>query len=420
MQIVRTARRVMGAAALGAAVTLPLALGAYGAPEVDGGGGGGNPKPAPTAPHAGAESWGANSVGQLGIGIASQLDRPTPVTVHIPDGVRAVDGGLGHGLALLTNGTVKSWGLNAEGELGQGFTSAADPFGNVPEPGSVAGLSGVKAIAAGYRHSLALLTNGTVVAWGDNDRGQLGDGTTEDRNRPVPVTGLTGVKAVAAGQSFSLALLANGTVKAWGDNNAGELGNGTTSDQPQPTPVDVVGLTGRKVTAIDSGSVHSLALLANGTVVGWGSNEFGQLGTGVQTPFESTPVDATVLAGVKVRAVAAGDGYSLALLRRGTVKGWGVNASGELGDGTFVSPRLQAVDTVGLTGVTAIAAGKNFETPAGQSLAISGNSVFAWGNNLSGEVGDGTQTNRNTPVAVRSGLAKPHSIAAAVNFSLAS
>jgi len=181
------------------------------------------------------------------------------VTVQGIGGATAVAAGARHGLALLGNGRVMAWGDDTEGQLGDRGApnleecEIEEPCSRVPL--AVPNLGGVKAIAAGGHHSLALLKNGTVVAWGGNGRGQLGDGTTTNRGVPAPVSGLSGVKAVAAGAEFSLALLKNGTVVAWGDNEAGQLGNGSTTDSDIPVPV--AALSGVK--GISAGASHVLA-----------------------------------------------------------------------------------------------------------------------------------------------------------------
>ena len=188
-------------------------------------------------------------------------------------------------------------------ELGIGTTTGPD---KCPKPTcsktpvAVSGLSSVTAIAAGYLHNLALLQNGHVYAWGDGVDGELGDGTSSGPNicdntpcstKPVAVTGLSSAMAIAAGANHSLALLKDGTVMAWGDNGGGELGDGTTTgpdtcSEGNPcstTPTTVTTVTGsplRNVTAIAAGAGFSLALLSNGQVYAWGYNAEGQLGQG--------------------------------------------------------------------------------------------------------------------------------------------
>ncbi|HEY2490597.1 MAG TPA: chromosome condensation regulator RCC1 [Streptosporangiaceae bacterium] len=271
---------------------------------------------------AGAVSWGDNSAGELGNGTLTGSDVPGRVSGL--SGVRAVAAGGRHELAVLSGGTVVAWGDDTFGQLGNGIASAN---GDTEVPAAVPGLSGVTAVAAGEEHSLALLSDGTVMAWGENRYGQLGSGSTAGSAVPVPVKGLTGVKAIAAGALFSLALLNNGTVMSWGRNDVGQLGNGKLADSSAPVPVK--GLTG--VTAIAGGGQHALALLSDGTVMSWGDNSNDQLGDGhdVSTQSLSTvPVPVVKITGV--RAVAAGSEDSLALLSNGTVEAWGDNGFFEL------------------------------------------------------------------------------------------
>jgi len=257
------------------------------------------------------------------------------------------------------------------------------PFGVVP----VSGLNEVAAVSAGgvcfsdypeldcpTNFSLALLSNGTVMAWGSNEQGELGTGGTAGSEIPVPVKGLSGVTAIAAGWDHSLALLSNGTVKAWGNNEAGELGTGGTTGSD--VPVTVSGLSG--VTAVAAGDRDSFALLSNGTVMAWGSNEFGKLGTG-----ESSDVPVAVKGVSGVTAIAAGEYFAVALLSNGKVVDWGYGANGELGDLSELS------------GVTAISSG-NYHTLA----LLSNGNVMAWGNNGAGQLGAGPLYKGRGPVMV--------------------
>src|SRR5207248_140731 len=189
-------------------------------------------------------------------------------------------------------------------------------------------------VAAGARHSLALSADGTVWAWGDNAKGQLGDGTNTSRLRPVQIAGLSNVRAIAAGGNFSLALKADGTVWAWGGNDTGQLGDGTNVSRT--TPVQVSGLTG--VVAVAASSVYPYqniesasagALKSDGTVWMWGTNFEGQLGDGTVTT-RMMPVQVPNLSGVV--ALALGDRYTLAARNDGTVWAWGTNSDGEMGD----------------------------------------------------------------------------------------
>jgi alpha-tubulin suppressor-like RCC1 family protein len=289
-------------------------------------------------------AWGDNWTGQLGDG--TYTNRSRPVRVRGLSGVRAVAAGAVHSLALRGDGTVWSWGYNANGQLGDGTI-----IGDRVTPVRVVGLSGVRAIAAGFYNGFALLTDGTVWAWGAGPCGELGDGDTFSQNRPVRSFRNLRVKAVAAGANHTLALLPNGTVRAVGCNASGQLGDGT-SENIRVSPVRVAGLGG--VQALAAGSVHSLALLGDGTVRGWGNNELGQLGDGTVTN-RLTPVPVPGLAGVA--AIAAGANHNLAALGDGTVRGWGNNGHGQLGDGAVNIVQPTPVTALRLAGVKGVAGG---------------------------------------------------------------
>lgn len=279
-------------------------------------------------------------------------------------------------------------------------------------------LTGVKALVSARSSSFALLSDGTVAAWGSNERGALGDGTTTNRYVPVRVCAvgatdcvanpLTGVKALAGGERHALALLANGTVLSWGSNSFGQLGDGTSTSTHRaiPAPVCAVGATDcaanplRGVRAIGAGPLHSLAVLANGSVVSWGDNGSGELGDGSGAWVQKTPVRVAV---TDVVAVAAGASFSLALRSNGTVLSWGFNGSGQLGDGTTTGRPIPgpvcapgATDCAAnpLTGVTSIAAAHT----GSHVIAVRANGIpLMWGFNGNGELGDGTTNDRHLP-----------------------
>ena len=258
-----------------------------------------------------------------------------------------------------------------------------------PSPVQAPNLTGVVAVSAGYEHSLAVRSDGTVWAWGGNVVGQLGDGSTVARSSPVRVAGLTGVTAVAAGAFQSLALRSDGTVWSWGFNAYGQLGDGTTTDRH--TPVPVAGLTG--VTAVAAGLFHNVALKTDGTVWTWGWNGVGQLGDGTATD-RRTPIRVAGL--TSMTSVSAGAYHTLATRgSNGTVWAWGDNYWGQLGDATTVdhyTPTMLA----GLTGVASVSAGYL------HNLALTGDGrVFAWGWNGTGQLGDGSTVDRQAPVPVQ-------------------
>jgi alpha-tubulin suppressor-like RCC1 family protein len=343
-----------------------------------------------------AVAWGWNAYGQLGDG--TKTDRLTPVTVQGLTDVRAFAGGLGQSFAVTSRGYLHAWGYNPNGELGYGTTG--DDLLNPGDTmlrgiGSSVSTASFHPVAAGLEHTLMIATDGKIRARGINDDGQLGDGTTTASESScgslkctVEVKRVDRALSVSAGRRHSLALDKGGTVWAWGDNLYYQLGDGKTTDRT--TPVKVANF--RYMTGIAAGGFHSLALGSNGWVWAWGYNGDGQIGDGTTTS-RSQPV--MVRGGLSgVTAIAAGTQHSLALREDGHVYAWGRNSAGQVGDGTTTN-RSTPVPVAGLSGVVAIAAG------SAHSLALTRDgSVYAWGHNGYGQLGDGTTTNRSTPVKV--------------------
>ena len=334
-------------------------------------------------------SWGWNVTGQLGYDTGGGNDSfPQPHAIHDGDtGVAAVSAGFLHSVALHSDGSVKAWGSNSFGQVGDNGAALSQLL-----PVDVRGLergSGVVAVSAGSVHNLALKADGSVIAWGYNGRSQLGiGGPSADRAAPAVVAGLgtgSGVVAVAAGGDHFLALKADGSVVAWGDGQYGKLGLGVAVDV-QTAPAEVAGLgPGGGVVAVAAGGQHSLALKADGTVLAWGHTVDDPEGLGVLTP-------ATVAGlgpGSGVVALAAGGDHTLALRGDGAVLAWGENGAGQLGDGGDVD-RWSPGGVTGLgagSGVVALAAG------AGHNLALRADgSVLAWGLNNKGQLGNGGAT----------------------------
>ena len=318
-------------------------------------------------------SWGANDSGQLGDNTFST--NPLPVEVETEAGllvlsgktVAAVTSGSFHNLALCSDGTLAAWGLNTNGRLGDGGTTASAIPVAVDRTGVLATRT-VVAVSAGGSHSLALCSDGAVAAWGANGSGQLGDNSTTDRLVPVLVNTASGVSAlfgksviaVSAGGNFSAVLCSDGTVATWGDNTNGSLGNGSF---PTPSSVPVAvsqggNLAGKTVVAVSAGTLHCMVLCSDGTVAGWGRNN-GRLGNGsnvnvVAVPVLTTTLSGTALFGKTVVTVSAGNSHSMALCSDGTAAAWGTNGSGQLGNGGSSSTVPVAVSTASL------AAGERF------------------------------------------------------------
>ena len=325
-------------------------------------------------------SWGGDSYGQLGHG--NDPDRVTPVVVAGMSGVIAVASGNFHSLALKGDGSVWAWGDNEYGELGDGT--------NLPRssPVQVVGLPRISAIAAGTYHSLAIASDGTVWAWGRNASNQLGNPAVIGFTvTPIQVPGLSNVSQVSGGLGHSLALKSDGSVLGWGANDAGQLGDGSTVDRE--TPVPVVGVT--DVTALSAGLGHSVAVKRDGSVWAWGGNAEGEVGDGTLIN-RSTPVRVTGLSGVS--SVSAGWNHTLARKSDGSVWAWGYNAFGAVGDGT-TTDRSTPVNLATLTDVQTVAAGGM------HSMAVKADgTVRAWGTNANGQIGDGTVANRPAHVVV--------------------
>ncbi len=392
----------------------------------------------------GVACWGRNMAGQLGNG--TNVDQKTPVAViGLAGGVSRVTAGANYTCALLQNGSVQCWGDNANGQLGDGSTVAQNM------PVNVSGLAGAATgISAGSDHACAVLTDGTVQCWGDNARGQLGDGSREDRLNPVFVRDLRDtIATVAAGHFHTCALASDGDIHCWGTNNRGQLGNDTLDSSR--TPVRVMGAPG-DATTLAAGLDHACALFKTGMLYCWGSNRArqlgqgapgvasvprlirpialadqpapingisaivggryhtclitpsraaqcwgrnsdGQLGDGTQLP-HSQPVNVAGLAS-GVMALALGAEHTCALTQNGTLKCWGSNQVGQLGDGTRIE-KVTPTDVLGLVGnVAAIVAGDSHSCALTQP-----GSVACWGANNAGQLGDGTTTAASFPVSV--------------------
>ncbi|MEV1050048.1 hypothetical protein [Streptomyces sp. NPDC049887] len=322
---------------------------------------------------------GRGAVGRTGTVLAAAL----AATLVWTPGAFAADPFGGGGAPF-----AQAWGDNEDGQLGTGDNAGSPVPVAVPEP------AGIRSLAAGFAHSLALLEDGTVWAWGDNDNGQLGNGTLDDSTIPVQAWGVTRARAVAAGGDHSLAVVGEGRVLSWGDNFSGQLGNGTNIDST--TPVEVRALTG--VTAVAAGLGHSLALAGDGTVWAWGGNASGQLGNG--TLDDSTiPVRVRGLRGVT--GISTSEDHNLALTsscgcgHSGLPSGPSCRCGGRPG-GLPGGGEDDAGDKVGPGGV-----------------------VHAWGGNGEGRLGNGATADSNVPVAVTATSGRVGLIAAGGEHSLA-
>ena len=338
----------------------------------------------------GGRCWGRGTLGQLGDGAGTSSSTPTFVTYYGSSGLASISAGGNHTCGVTALGAANCWGLNQMGQLGDGTT-----VGGRLVPVNVLGFSNnVSFIVAGFRHSCALTTSGGARCWGYNHYGQNGDGTTNDGNTPVNVNSLAaGVATMASGYDHSCAMTTSETIKCWGSNVFGQVGDGTANTDH--VPVDVVGLTSGTA-FVFAGYEQECAVTSGGGAKCWGNNQFGQLGDGTKID-QQLPVDVSGLTS-GVASVASGIYHACALTTSGGVKCWGANPFGQLGNGT-TTDSVVPIDVTGLTsGAAAIAVGLNHSC----ALTTAGG-VKCWGLNDNGPVGDGTSTDRYTPVNV-SGL----------------
>lgn len=353
--------------------------------------------------------WGSNADGRLGV---TSGDSTTPVLASGPageplmSGVTALAAGGGTTCAVTAAGAAWCWGSNSRGQLGDGtLVSSATPVRVTGTGGTP--LTSVVAVAVGAAHACALAADGSVRCWGANDRGQLGNGTTVDSARAVQVVGvggsgtIAGIGAVAAGGEHTCAATTAGNVRCWGRNGSGQLG---AVGGDQATPVTVVGSGGLGVlvdaAGVSAGEEHSCARQVDGSVSCWGSNASGQLGsTGLGGP---APVKVASVSGLgtltAVAHLTAGGSHTCAALTDATAVCWGLNTDGRLGDGTTTT-RFRPVAVAGpggsgsLGAVRLVAAGGH-----ATCAAATDDTLWCWGRNAQGQLGDGTTTGSAVPV----------------------
>ncbi|HET9951992.1 MAG TPA: FlgD immunoglobulin-like domain containing protein, partial [Candidatus Eisenbacteria bacterium] len=287
--------------------------------------------------------WGENYGAQCGNG--TNVTELPPGSYTGLTNIVQMDGGRSYSMALRSDGTVYTWGRTENGELGNGVG-----WSNYVHSPQAINLTNVIQIEAGNTHALALLRDGTVRSWGSNFYGQLGDSTRNDRLTPSPTRFSGCIVALAAGYSHTLALRADGTVLACGNNALSSLGNGTTGGiYPFPSPVP--GLT--DVVAIAAAGYSSFALRSDGTVWSWGYNAFGELGNG-NTTDSAVPVQVSGLSEIRQIAASYYNGY--AIRNTGEAYAWGRGDMGAIGDGS-AAWRLTPVVIPGLTDPKKIEAG---------------------------------------------------------------
>jgi alpha-tubulin suppressor-like RCC1 family protein len=338
--------------------------------------------------------WGNNGWGQLGDGTTADSPAPVVVTgVTALPGVTTVAGGEHHTCAVVAGGAVSCWGRNDSGQVGRPFSP------HESTAATIAGLSGATTVAAGDFHTCALVPlfegsqAGTVKCWGKGTSGQLGDDHFTTSPVPVTVAGITNAVAIGAGGNTTCAALLGGTLWCWGDNTQGKLGIGSNAlfvGTPQPVST----ATGMfNVVDVSPGYRHTCAHTSTGGVWCWGDESIGQLGNGVAVPggFSNVPV---AVSGMLAGLIDTGSDFTCAELSLQGINCWGRNDLGQVGDGSTTSRYVPTAPT-GLSGVVRVTAGD------GHACAILvDSSVHCWGWNAFGQLGDGTNVNRLTSVPV--------------------
>ncbi len=352
--------------------------------------------------------WGSNTVGQVGVSPVGGTES-TPLAVNGMDGVVQLAAGAGHTCALRYDGTVWCWGDDAVGQLGDGAPSGISTA-PVQVLSSGGPMTGIVELVAGSNHTCARADDGTVRCWGFNLFGQLGDGTTSNRTEATGTSGLGAVITLAAGPNHTCAMAVNLLVRCWGLNFDGQLGNGATGST-STAPVTVVGLS-TPVVGLTGGVAHSCAVVPGTSAVCWGANSFGQLGDGTTGPAVGA-VTGPAGVGSVVRQVAAGDQHTCAVVWAefaSSASCWGLNGSGQLGRNSTATPGTTpapVLDELALTLLLVL----QVDGGSGHSCALSGalsggdptiGVVQCWGANESGQLGDGTLDQRSVARVITS------------------
>jgi alpha-tubulin suppressor-like RCC1 family protein len=348
------------------------------------------------APSTSLWGWGYNANGQVGNGMTT--DQHSPVQIGTDTHWAQVSTGEFHTVAIKTDGTLWAWGFNGDGELGNGTTT------DQHSPVQIGIDTHWAQVSAGAGDTLAIKTDGTLWAWGANGDGQLGDGTTASHTSPVQIGTDTHWARVSTGP-HTVAIKTDGTLWAWGLNSSGELGDGTTSSAGcscKPAP-EQIGSDTHWVQA-SVGVFHTAATKTDGTLWTWGENNSGQLGNGTFSGPDCSgfcnPTPTQVGSDTHWAHVAAGSGgaHNVAIKTDGTLWAWGLNSNGQLGDNT--TTHQATPEQIGTDTDWAQASAGDAHTMA---IKTDG-TLWAWGWNVFGQLGDGTTSDQHTPERIGTNL----------------
>jgi len=343
------------------------------------------------------ECWGNNETGQLGNGASGEdKESAIPVAVRGIDSAVEVSIGKYYGCARLGDGELRCWGSNY-GQLGNGETGDES---SRPTPVAVEGITTAVSLSAGSDQACAVLESGSVRCWGENDSGELGNGnlpsgaSSPNQPSPVPVEGIETAESVAVGTHHACAILEDGSVRCWGENKSGQLGNGEQGHEAsRATPVEVRGLD--SVADVAAGNRHNCALLEDRGLRCWGDNFYGGLGTGDREA-RTEPTEVTGLESVV--SVAAGLGHTCAVLDGGRIQCWGHAEQGRLGNGETESVTSETpVSVEGIDSATSVAVNNH------SCGVLDDGSINCWGTDDREQLGDGADEDEysSTPVEVR-------------------
>ena len=330
--------------------------------------------------------WGDNGNGQLGNSTVTSYS--SPIQVGALTNWNKISGGGDFWTSIKTDGTLWACGFNSFGELGRGSNN-----NKYSSPIQIGSLTDWTYISSGANHTLALRNNGTLWTWGYNGYGQLGNGTTNHYSSPIQVGSLTSWKHICSGKYYSAAVKTDGTLWTWGYNN-GNLGNNNVS-MHYSSPVQVGALT--NWSQVVCGYDTTYAYNTNGIVYSWGRNNFGQLGApSTLLGNSSSPIQVGSLTNWK--QVSAGTYHTAAIKKDGTLWAWGSNSNGGLGNGTRIN-YSSPIQVGSLTNWKQV----SINSDTGQSAAIkTDGTLWAWGSNSNGGLGNGTRINYSSPIQVGS------------------
>ena len=340
--------------------------------------------------------WGGNSDGQLGINLEGFINsRPTPVTTFSggTNWKQVSGGGQNHTAAIKTDGTLWNWGNDDNGQLGDNAAGT-----NKPTPvATFLGGTNWKQVSGGGKFSAAIKTDGTLWTWGINNLGQLGDNTTTQRDTPVTTLSVGNTwKQVACGYYHTAAIKTDGTLWAWGRNYSGQLGDNTTTQRNTPVTTLSVGNNWKQVAC---GGNHTAAIKTDGTLWTWGQGTSGQLGDNTTTP-KLIPI-TTFLGGTNWKQVTCGYRHTAAIKTDGTLWTWGYNSYGQLGDNTTTNRSIPVTTFAGGTNWKQVSCGNGGSHTA--AIKTDG-TLWTWGFNSVGQLGNNTSgINRLTPVTTFAG-----------------